>query len=247
MNRWLLGLVGGIVLAFTSCAQQPVAVVSFQERLLPHMNPTNYEFDANVSEIKAAIKEACGVEWQKELAAKNRGLVWKGSGDAHSRQLLSQALEEPTPRLFWKGDADALTKGILTKPGNESDAYLYNSDAPVESQVYFKDAQPLIYYADFQIHLTAIGQHKTRVEIFTYDSNVGTGIDERWSPHGPKLIRVVVEPTTVEEYQILLRIGEKLGTKDMPPLVIPKTDSPIRQLAKPRQSRIPSRRNLPLA
>jgi hypothetical protein len=232
----LFGVIVCASLVCMSLAQQPADRIILQAKLLPHLNPTNYEFDANIAEVKSSISNAFGNGWQKELAAKNKGVVWKGSGDDHSRLLLSRALQEPMPRLFWKGQADALTKGFLTKSGNENDAYIYNSDAPVESTVYFKDGQPLIYYADFQIHLAAIDQHKTRVEIFTYDSNVGVGIDERWSPHGPRLIRVAVKPTTVEEFQILLRIGEKLGFKNMSPLVTPQLDSPTRQFTMPRQS-----------
>ena len=236
MNRWLLGLVAGMALVFTSCGQQPVSEVTLQERLLPHLNPTNYEFDATIKDVKAAIKRACGDEWRKELAAKNRTTVWKGGGDSHSQRLLTRAMQEPVPRLFWKGDADALTKNILTKPGNEDDAYLYDADAAFESQVYFKDGQPLFFEADFHIHLIEVSPQRTRVEISTYNPTVSVAVDERWSPHGPGLIRVAVEPTTVEEYQILLRIGDKLGTKDMPSIATPEPNSSVKQLTKPRQS-----------
>jgi hypothetical protein len=236
MNYPLLGFLAGIALAFAGCGQPPVPQVAFQRRLPPHPNPTNYEFEASITDVKAAVQKACGDEWRKDLAGKSRGIVWKGGGDPQSRRFLTKALQQPEPRLFWKGDADALAKGLLTKPGNEDDAYVYNADAAFESQVYFKDGQPLFYQADFHLHLTALGPRKTRVEIFTYDPCVGTGVDERWSPHGPRLVRVVVEPSTLEEYQILLRIGEQLQTTNMPPLVTPGPDSSIQQLTKPRQS-----------
>jgi hypothetical protein len=113
---------------------------------------------------------------------------------------------------------------------------LFGSTSPVgESQVYFKDGQPLIYYADFHIHLTPLDSKKTRVEIFTYGSSVVTGVDESWSPHGPAFIFVNVDPTTIEQYQILLGIGQQLRMTNMPPLVTPGMDAPMKELTLPRE------------
>jgi hypothetical protein len=236
MNHQLLALFIGMALTFTGCGQQP-AGVTLQERLLPHPNPTNYEFEASISEVKAAIKKACGDKWRLAEAKKNRGRVWKGDGDADAKRLLTMLLQLGPGSLFFKGDADALAKGILTRPGNENDAYFYGTDSPVgESQVYFKDGQPLIYFADFHIHLTAVDPRRTRVEIFTYDSSVNSGLYAPWSPaQGRSFIYVKVDPTTVEQYQILLRIGEQLGTKDMLQLVTPGSDSPVKELTLPRE------------
>jgi len=160
----------------------------------------------------------------------------EGRWQCRDKRLLTMALQLPPGSLFWKGDGDALSKGLLIKPGNENDAYFYATDSPVgESQVYFRNGLPLIYYADFHIHLTSVAAQKTRVEILTYDSSVVTRADEGWWRHGPAFISVNVDPTTVEEYQILLRIGAQLGTKDMPELVVPGPSSPVGQIRKPRR------------
>jgi hypothetical protein len=138
--------------------------------------------------------------------------------------------------LIWKGVADVLTRGALAKPGTENDAYLSGGGTCIgESKTYFKDDQPLIYFADFHIHLTALDERKTRVEIFTYGSYVVTGLDESWSPHGPSLISAEVDPTTIEQYQILLDIGRQLGAKEMPPLLTPGPDAPVKELTLPRE------------
>jgi hypothetical protein len=238
-SDWLLALFVGTTLTFTGCdlrQNSQVEQVTLQERLLPHPNLTSYEFDATITDVKDAIQKACGDQWRQEQFEKNRGRVWKGGGDADSKKLLSMALQQGGESLLWKGDGDALARDLLTKAGNENDAYLVGMEVPCgESQVYFKDGQPLIYFADFHIHLTAVGLQKIRVEIFTYGSRVVAGVDESWSPHGPSFIFVEVDPTTIEQYQILLRIGEQLGTKNMPPLVTPGSDSPVKQLTKPRE------------
>jgi hypothetical protein len=234
MNYRVLGLVTATALALAGCGPPAVNQITLQEKLLPHPNPTNHVFDASVSDVKTAIKKGFA-KWEDEQLKSNRNRVWKGGGDAEAKRLLTLALQLPPGMLFWKGDADSLAKDLLTKPGNENDAYFYGTDSPVgESQVYFKDGQPLIYYTDFHIHLTALGPKRSRVEICTYDSSVVSGVEQRWAPHGTSFIRVNVDPTTVEEYQILLRIGEQLGVKDMLPLATATADSPARQLTKPR-------------
>jgi hypothetical protein len=229
----------GVTLVFAEHEQllgAQVEQITLQEKMAPHTNPTSHEFDASISEMKSAIEKACGDKWQEEQVKTNQGRVWKGGGSSRAKHSLTQALQLSGADLLWKGDADALANNLLTKPGNEDDAYLYGGTSPVgESLTYFKDGQPLIYFADFHIHLVAIPPHKTRVDIFTYNSSVVAGVDESWSPHGPSFIFVKVPPTTIEQYQILIRIGEALGVKDMPPLVKPLPDGPINEIKLPRE------------
>jgi len=235
----MLALFVGAVLALAGCEQQGasnVEQVTLQERVLSHPNPTNYVFDASVSQVTNAIRKAYGMDWYLAEAKKNHERVWEGPGDAKAKHARTLALQQPPPSLFFKGDADALSKNLLTKPGNENDAYLFGSTSSVgESQVYLKDDYPLIYYADFHIHLAPVGPTKTSVEIFTYDSSVVAGLDESWSPHGPSFIYVEVPPTTIEQYQILLGIGQQLGVTNMPSLVVPGPDAPVKELTLPRE------------
>jgi hypothetical protein len=201
-----------------------------------HPNSTNYEFDASLADVTNAIRKVFGV-WREEQRKKYRESVWEGSGDSKTKQALSGSLQSSgMVFLLWKGDGDVLAKGLLAKTGNENDAYIYGDARPIgESPIYFKDGQPLIYYADFHIHLTAISPKKIRVEIFTYGSSVITGLDKSWSPHGPSFIFMAVPPTTIEQYQILLGIGQQLGTANLPPLVTPGPDAPVKEFSLPRE------------
>src|SRR5258706_536767 len=104
--------------------------VIFQQRLLAHPNPTNFEFNASLSAVKEAIKQAFK-ESLASAARNNRLRVWNGAGDPEAKRLLTILLQLPPGNLFWKGDADALSKQLLTKPGNENDAYFYGTDSPV--------------------------------------------------------------------------------------------------------------------
>jgi hypothetical protein len=224
-----------VMTAFVAgCGQSGKGQVTLEERVLLSRNPTNYEFNASIIDTKAAIQKAYD-DWHYDTSRKYEDKLWAGDGDAVTTRVYSQALQLiGHEQLFWKGDADALSKGLLTKPGNENDAYLYGGDAPYcESQVYFKNGVPLIYYADFELHLTALNAERTRVEILTLSSKVAAGIDRRFSPvRGPGLILVDVPSTTIEEYQILRKIGLKLGTRDMAPVVTPGSNAPVRQLTR---------------
>jgi hypothetical protein len=238
MKPWL-GMLVGVALIFSGCGPQRsdnIEQVTIQEKLLPRQNATSYEFSASLANVTNAIGKAFGPEHRTKQWSESQNATWKGKGGAVAQKVLTDALRKQGAILLWKADGDALTRGIFTKPGNENDAYLYGGGASVgESKTYFKDDQPLIYYADFHIHLTAIGPRKTRVDIFTYDSSVVTGVDESWSPHGPALICASVDPTTIEQYQILLKVGENLGAKDMPSLVTPGPDASVKELTLPRE------------
>jgi hypothetical protein len=198
-------------------------------------NPTRYDFDASISDIQSAVRKAFA-EWRTEELKSRKSRVWKGSGSAEDKELLTMLLQLPPGSLLWKGRSDSLSKYILTQAGNENDFYFFNADSPVDaSPVYFKDGQPLIYFADFHIHVSAISAERTRVQIFTHDSLLNTGMSGGWSPaRGSTFLYVSVDPTTIEEYQILLRIGKQMGLTNMPPLILPKPDAPTRSVIKSR-------------
>jgi hypothetical protein len=196
-----------VSLALTGCGVEKVAI---QERQLPQRNPTAYEFDAPIDAVKHAINEA-------------RGEKWRDAQNVHEGG-----------QLAWKGDGNPFAKNVFTKKENENDAYLSGMGYAVgKSQVYLKDGKELTYYADFQIHLTPISVSKTRVEIFTQDGHVQAGTE--WHPFARAGIFVVVEPTSIEEYQILSDIGKQLGVQDMPKLKTPDTNSPTRELKAARR------------
>lgn len=199
-----------------------------QKKTAFNPNQTNYEFDATIEQVTNAIGRAYD-SWHYATSKKYSAKVWRGSADTVSQTVFTRAMQLiGHEMLLWKGDGDSLSKGLLTVPGNEKDAYLYGGEAPLcESRIYFKDGQRLLYFADFHIHLAYIGPRRTMVEIHTYDQKVAVGIDRRFSPvRGTGLVCVGVPSTTVEEYEILLRIGAELGEKAMLRLSAPATNSP---------------------
>ncbi|PGH39809.1 MAG: hypothetical protein CRN43_06800 [Candidatus Nephrothrix sp. EaCA] len=163
-------------------------------QLVKHMPnyPTSYVFEGNILKVKNAIKKAY-------YQAGYRGGYFDFADD---RIILSTQAEK-----------------IFSSGSNKNDYYFSRGLFP-ESKVYFsKKNKPFPYYADFHIHISEIDSGRTKVEIYTFNSKIEIGSE--FFPSLPHLVRLAktkaVPPTTIEEYTILLKIGEVLGI-EMPPM-----------------------------
>ena len=113
---------------------------------------------------------------------------------------------------------------LFIQPKNNSDFFLMPMDYICKSKIYQRmNADSLEYMASFYIHLETISEKKTKVSIRTIEPKVKIGKALfRSLPHFVRYDRTLpVEPSTIEEYEILLKIGNLVGEKDMPPLHLP--------------------------
>lgn len=88
-----------------------------------------------------------------------------------------------------------------------------------KSDIYHWLNTPLDYKADFELRLIPVSDSRTRVDVVTSGSEVRIG--RNFSAHGGDYYERVA-PTTIEEYKILLKIGNALGQPGMPALLLPK-------------------------
>jgi hypothetical protein len=102
------------------------------------------------------------------------------------------------------------------------------------SEIYSKRSCPLPYVGQFRVHVVSEGADRARVEIHTLRSYVLTG--KSWSPHTFSRVNQAadVPPTTIDEYRILVAVGECLGYKDLPPVRLPQgsREVPMRCVGK---------------
>lgn len=113
-----------------------------------------------------------------------------------------------------------LASNKLTAELHKDDFYLTYSGSIGKSEIYFdRNNKPLDYYAEFIIHLIPNDSQNVKVEIITINSKVAVG--RKLFPSLPHLVRMIktkdVEPSTIEEYEILLKIGEALGVSGSMP------------------------------
>lgn len=162
-------------------------------------NPRSYVFDSNILQVKAIIKN----EFLNKPGYRYMQLEYSGQDIILS----------------------SVAKKLFENESNQNDFYLHYSSSIGKSKIAFdKKENPLDYYAEFHLHLTAIDSTHTKVEVFTIDPKVVVG--RELLPSLPHLVRMdktkSVPPSTIEEYEILLKIGKGLNVGDkMPKLIMP--------------------------
>jgi hypothetical protein len=107
---------------------------------------------------------------------------------------------------------------------NKQDIFLLSDGGYWKSRIYQKkDGEFLDYRVSFYLHLEKIDENHTKVIIKTIEPKVIVGME--FFPSPPHFVRnnktIAVEPSTIEEYEILLEIGKIVGEKDMPTLILP--------------------------
>ncbi|MDP1726284.1 MAG: hypothetical protein Q8M15_05835 [Bacteroidota bacterium] len=164
----------------------------------PPRNPVNYTFKASLLQVQNAIKNAF---------AKLPGYRYMQLEYNDKETVSSKA------------------KATLSLKSNENDFFLHYSGSIGKSKIYFdKNGVALDYYAAFHLHVIFMDSLHTQVEVKTINPQVGIG--KKALPSAPHMVRMektkVVRPSTIEEYEILLRIGTELGVvANMPKLALP--------------------------
>jgi hypothetical protein len=112
----------------------------------------------------------------------------------------------------------------FSQKGNVSDFCLMPIYFIGKSKIYFaEENHSLDYEAWFYLHLESIDETHTKLTITTFEPMLIVGRDLLPSPphFGRGYKKMTVEPSTIEEYEILQKIGNLIGEKDMPPLILP--------------------------
>ncbi len=94
-----------------------------------------------------------------------------------------------------------------------------------KSKIYFKEnGDSLDYLAGFYIHLQKHDLCCTKVSIKTIEPRIIVG--EEFLPKPPHFVKkdktMAVEPSTIEEYGILIEIGKLVAEHHMSPIILPK-------------------------
>ena len=92
----------------------------------------------------------------------------------------------------------------------------------MKSHVYFKGGEPVEYGAFFHLHIDSVDSRHTRISVITINPIITYDYGVPTPPHDTRPLGCVVPPSTIEEYEILHRIGELVGEKNMPAIKYPK-------------------------
>ena len=159
----------------------------------------NYKFQSTIGKEKLNIDEGEIIQYESLHAQ---------SYDAKNKNMWSDAVK------------------VLSKPEFNNDVYLYTYGYS-PSQVYYAENRkdPLIFSADFHLHIDIIDNQTTKVSIKTINHRVITGKELlptiQMCGFGRSVIVQEFAPTTVEEYELLLKVGKELNEKNMPKMIFP--------------------------
>jgi hypothetical protein len=209
-------LLACVLLASAGCVYHSVRM---QTRSLPERNPTVYQFEVPLEELRAQV-----------IA----GLTW-------SNQYKNPIFEAPKGRskaVFHveAGDVKSWPQ-ILLLPGNSRDLYLHTSDPVGESAIYRGPNNGLPFLAGFHVHFAAISPTQTSVSVTALETRVLNGEMTGMPGHGRARREVRVQPTSIEEYVVLRHIGNILGVRSMPKVILPAGDV-VRPATKSTQDKI---------
>ena len=195
----------GAVLILIVCISCSSDIHKIKTKTLVQKNPTSYVFPGAPSEVREKILTALE---DYQLSSEFGSFV---SPNNPSFTFSVRTREE-------YGSSEP----IFASPENHDDLVLYSHGESIDpSEVYFGGGKPLRFRAEFQLHFTAAEKDKTQISVITHRPTVING-SVCCGLHGYKSNDVAVEPTTIEEYRILLFIGRILGVSDMPPVRLPE-------------------------
>lgn len=182
--------------------------IGFRTKSLEEKNPTSYVFHMPMDRLRNLIAD----DFTKDRSNGKYDLY--NIPDMGIRQWDVHDADNPYNAL--------IPEHIFDKPENNQDLYLISAQSPIisYSKIYLKFWKPLEYYAEFQLHCEPSSENKTKIEVITHRSRVHYFSFPLFSGHAYVNVRKV-KPTTIEEYEILLRIGRLIGENDMPQLKLP--------------------------
>jgi hypothetical protein len=168
--------------------------------IMDKKNPVEYNFSISKDSLQRIISEQMKIE---------NTMLW----DAQHGIMV---LEEISKKFSQKGNASDF---CLMPIYYLCKAKLYRSEK----------GGSLDYWAWFYLHLESIDNTNTKVTITTFEPEVIVGRELLPSP--PHFVRrdktLTVEPSTIEEYEILLKIGNLVGEKNMPSLILPNEKNKV--------------------
>ncbi len=168
--------------------------------ILDKKNPVEYIYNSPIDSLHSMISR------QLEI---NKMMVWDAQ---HGIMVIEEATK------------------LFSQKGNSLDFCLQSIQYVGRSRIYLAKKGVSFYYeAWFYLHLESIDKDHTKIRIITIEPKVVVG--RELLPTPPHFVRrdktIAVEPSTIEEYEILLKIGELTGEKGMPQLILPNENNKV--------------------
>lgn len=198
-----------LLLTGSSCKSQlPIETKSFVDR-----NNPEHTFHYGINQLKDTIVSLFNFKNQYENKILSKVFYYYHPKD--TLQLIDFNPETASNATFGEKH--------FSQPNTSDDIYLHDFGDPWLSKLYFSGNQPLKYVTAFVIKLKKMDDSTTKVQIVAEEPKVFNGISG-YGPHGGIARETAVQPTTIEEYSLLLFIADKLGDTTLQPLKLPSDE-----------------------
>lgn len=211
MNIKLKSFLFALTLTTQSCkTTDPI-----ESKPFPVKNIAEHSFNLNIDKLKDTIFSFFTIENQNNNKYLNDIFYFYPSPEKEKeiyKMFIDFQIENSKTALFGSD--------YFAKPNTSNDIYIHNFETCWLSKLYYSKGRPLEYSTAFIIKLAPINNDSTKVFIKAETPKVINGISG-YGAHGAVARETIVEPTTIEEYSILLFIADKLGDKTLAPLKLP--------------------------
>lgn len=195
------------LIVFGCSSQEPIETKPF-----PNKNISEHVFNLNASVLKDTIVRAFKIENDPEENKYLKDIFWYYAGEGTEHKMPVYFTVETNRDTIFSRD-------YFAKPNTVNDVFLEAFHEAWFSKFYQSHGHALKYTTDFAIQLTSIDDNKTKAKVVALNPEVinGTGI----GVHAPANIYTPAQPTSIEEYSILLFIADKVGDTTLPALKLP--------------------------
>jgi len=190
-----------------ACAYAP----PIESKTLNSPNPTSYVFSAPFPAVLAIIDELCN----KERSVSNADTPTSKAIYLCHRPSEGSAYRRANPL----GQSSYPIYTPNYNPNADKDRVAVDTRS-FDSRSYYVHEKPLRTRGSFFIDIERISAHETKASVTTINlralNGTITGIHGAIVPHIADL-----KPTSIEEYETLLYLANRLGQANMPPLKLP--------------------------
>jgi hypothetical protein len=186
-----------------------------EKRKFPTKNIAKHTFKVNINILKDSIVAFFSIENQLENKFLKAVFFNYMSPDDKSEENKTSIIfnaETPKDSLF--------SRQYFCKPNTSNDIYLHDFGFTWFSKLYFSKGSPLNYRTAFIVKLAKLTDKSTVVTVRAEDPVVINGT-AGFGVHGPIAKETQVQPSSIEEYTLLLFIADKLGDNGLLPLKLP--------------------------
>jgi hypothetical protein len=214
-EKYIQALVNGDIQLAEKIEKRNITTESIAPKTFSSRNKPEQTFHIKIQSLKDTIVSLFNFKNQFQNKYLNRVFYYYSENDRekhHKHDIFFNA-ETVKDSLFGSE--------YFRKPETTNDIYLHTFGESWPSKLYFSKGKPLRFTTAFIIKLTETDSNTTKISISAENPTVFNGIIG-FGVHAPIARETKVDPSTIEEYTLLLFIADKLGEKSLQPLLLPK-------------------------